>query len=166
MEYIQGLTAQTEIFLYALGFGFLLGIVYGLFRFVRMLFPDSKGIVFFADLLYFAICTLLAFSFILVTDGGRIRAYTATGIILGWSVCYFSFGTIAARVGKSVSSFLRRLFWALSKPFVCFGRAISEKTKKINGFCKKNIRKSDKNIKFILQKYKGIVYNLLGYNKN
>ena len=31
--------------------------------------------------------------------------------------------------------------------------------------CKKNIRKNDKNQKFILQKYKGIVYNLIGYTE-
>lgn len=165
MEYIQGLTAQTEIFLYALGFGFLLEVLYGIFRAVRMINPDSKGFVFFMDLLYFAVFTFLAFCFILVTDSGRLRVYVAFGIALGWIVCYFSFGAIAMRVGKSVSSVLTKVFLTLFKPFLMFGKAISQKTKKLTGFCKKNIKKSDKNIKYILQKYKVIVYNLLGYNR-
>lgn len=165
MEYIQGLTAQTQIFLYALGFGFLLGILYGVFRLVRMILPDSKGFVFFTDLLYFVVCTFLVFCFILVTDSGKIRGYAAFGIILGWTVCYFSFGAIAMRAGKSLSAFFQRLFSALFRPLIRFGRVIYRKTEKITAFCKKNIRKSDKNVKFILQKYKGIVYNLLGCNK-
>lgn len=165
MEYIQGLTDQTKIFLYALGFGFLLGVLYGAFRMVRMMIPDSKGFVFFMDLLYFAVCTFLVFCFILVTDSGRIRIYVAFGMILGWAVCYFSFGAIAMRVGKSVSAFSGRVFSVLFKPFLCVGRAIFRKMRKLVAFCKKNIRKSDKKEKFILQKYKGIVYNLLGYNK-
>ncbi len=165
MDYIQGLTDQTEIFLYALGFGFLLGILYCVFRMLRMMISDSKGFVFFMDLLYFAVCTILVFCFILVTDSGRIRIYVAFGMILGWVVCYFSFGAIAMRVGKSVSAFSGRVMSALFKPFACFGRAFFRKTMKLMAFCKKNIRKSDKKEKYILQKYKGIVYNLLGYNK-
>lgn len=165
MDYIQGLADQTEIFLYSLGFGFLLGVLYCIFRTVRMIMPDSKGFVVFADLLYFAVCTFLIFCFIMVTDGGRIRVYVAVGIILGWAVCYFSFGAIAMRVGRSVSFLFRRLFSVLFKPFVCFGRAISRKIGNLPCFCKKNTEKTDKKEKFILQKYKGIVYNLLGYNK-
>lgn len=164
MDYIQGLAEQTEIFLYSLGFGFLLGILYCVFKAVRMLFPDLKGFVFFTDLLYFAVCTFLLFCFILVTDSGRIRVYVAFGIILGWAVCYFSFGAIVMRVGKSVSLFSERVFSVLLKPFACFGGAIYQKISKLKDFCKKNIRKFDKKEKFILQKYKGIVYNLLGYN--
>ncbi len=165
MEYIQGLTDQTEIFLYALGFGFLLGVLYGVFRAVRMLIPNSAGFLFFMDLLYFAVCTFLVFCFMLVTDSGRIRVYVALGMIMGWTVCYFSFGAIAMRVGKSVSEILRNIFLALFKPFGRVGRAILQKISKIMIFCKKNIRKTDKKEKIILQKYKGIVYNLLGYNK-
>lgn len=165
MDYIQGLADQTEIFLYALGFGFLLGILYDVFRTVRMIISDSGGFVFFMDFLYFAVCTFLIFCFIMVTDSGRIRLYVAFGIVLGWTVCYFSLGAIAMRFSNAAISFVKRVLAALLKPFERFGKAILQKMKKITGFCKKNVRKSDKKVKFNLQKYKGIVYNLLGYNK-
>lgn len=165
MDYIQGLADQTEIFLYAIGFGFLLGILYDVFRTLRMIISESKGFIFFMDVLYFAACTFLIFCFILVVDSGRIHAYVIMGIVLGWIVYYFSFGAIAMRVSRAVKGLLKKLFSALFKPFECLIKRILKKIRKIADFCKKNVRKSDKKAKFNLQKYRGIVYNLIGYTE-
>lgn len=162
MDYIQGVADQTEIFLYALGFGFLLGVLYDVFRMFRLIISNSGRFVFFMDFLYFAVCTFLIFCFIMVTDSGRIRLYVAFGIILGWIVYYFSLGVIIMRIFNALIKALKQMFSALFKPFKRLGRMILQKTRKFAGFCKKNIRKSDKKVKFNLQKYKGIVYNLLG----
>ena len=165
MDYIQGIAAQTEIFLYALGFGFVLGILYDVFRTVRMIISGSAGFVLFMDLLYSAVSTFLTFCFVLAVDSGRIRVYVTVGIILGWLVYYFSFGAIAMRVSKVVVTAVRKVFAAVFKPI----KKVSDKFLRKSGFfikkCKKNIRKTDKNQKFILQKYKGIVYNLIGYTE-
>lgn len=165
MDYIQGVAAQTEIFLYAFGFGFLLGILYDVFRTLRMIISGSKGFVLFMDLFYFAVCTFLTFCFVLAVDSGRIRIYVAVGEILGWLVYYFSFGAIAMRVSNAVVSFLKRIISAVFKPLKRCVRRILRKFGKFEEFCKKNIRKSDKNLKFNLQKYRSIVYNLLGYTE-
>lgn len=164
MDYIQGLAAQTEIFLHALGFGFLLGIIYGVFRLLRMI-SDSKGFVIFSDLLYFAVCTFLAFCFILVTDSGNLRIYVMFGIVLGWTVCYFSFGAIFAKTSKSIIRMLKDVFGVVLRPFERLYKSFLQKMRKNTEFCKKNVRKSDKKVKFNLQKYIGIVYNLLGYKE-
>lgn len=163
MDYIQGIAAQTEIFLYALGFGFLLGILYDIFRILRMIISGSKGFILFMDLLYFAVCTFLTFCFVLTVDSGRIRIYVAAGVILGWIVYYFSFGAIAMRVSNAVVSFFKSIFSAVIRPVKRLSGRILSKISKFEKNCKKNIRKSEKKQKYILQKYKGIVYNLLGY---
>ncbi|MBQ2904833.1 MAG: hypothetical protein IJE48_10580 [Clostridia bacterium] len=163
MDYIQGIAAQTEIFLYAFGFGFLLGILYDIFRTVRLIISGSAGFVLIMDLLYSAVCTFLTFCFVLAFDSGRIRAYVAAGIILGWLVYYFSFGAIAVRVSNAVVSAFRKAFSAVFLPIKRICVKINRKTESFMKKCKKNIRKSDKKQKFILQKYKGIVYNLIGY---
>ena len=90
MEYIQGLPAQTELFLLSLGFGFLLGILYDVFRTLRMMIGSSDKLIFAADLLYFLICGVLSFFFLLVTDEGRLRFYTVLGEALGWMIYYSS----------------------------------------------------------------------------
>ncbi len=163
MDYIQGITAQTEIFLYSLGFGFLLGILYDFFRTLRMIISNSRFFVFFMDLLYFAVCAFATFCFVLALDSGRIRAYVAFGEILGWTIYYFSFGTIAMKVSNAVILFVRRFFCRIFAPVKRFFSGFIRKIGKIIGFCKKNIRKTDKKTKFNLQKYRSIVYNLIGY---
>lgn len=165
MDYIQGLAAQTKIFLYAFGFGFLLGILYDIFRTLRMIISRSKGFVLFMDLLYFAVCTFLTFCFVLAVDSGRIRIYVAAGEILGWLVYYFSFGAIAMQVSNSVVLFFRKIFSTVFKPVRRIAEKFFREFGKIEEFCKKNIRKSNKKLKFNLQKHKGIVYNLIGYTE-
>ena len=166
MVYIQGLADQTEIFLCSLGFGFLLGILYDVFRILRIIFMKSKSFTFFADLLYFAVCAFLTFCFIMVVDSGRVRLYVALGEILGWLIYYFSFGAIAIRLTNAVAHFLKYVFNTVSKLFKrIFGRIFS-KLKKIALFFKKIIRKNNKKVKFNLQKHRGMVYNLYSYIKN
>ena len=165
MDYIQGLAEQTEIFLYSLGFGFLLGILYDIFRTVRMVISNSKSFVFFMDLFYFTVCAFLTFSFVLTVDSGKIRVYVIFGEILGWVIYYFSFGAIALKVSNAVVSFLKGLFLSFLRPLKSLAGRIFRKFAKFEGFCKKNIRKSEKKAKFNLQKCKGIVYNLIGYTE-
>lgn len=166
MEYIQGLSVQTRIFFYALGFGFLLGILYDVFRTVRMIVSDSKGFVLFMDLLYFAVCAFLLFCFNLVTDSGHVRFYTAVGEILGWLIYYFSFGAIAIRVGNAVTAFVKRMFSAVFRPVSRLYGKIRQKMRRSVSSGKKIIRKNDKKTKFFLQKYKVMVYNLNSCIKN
>lgn len=166
MVYIQGLAEQTRIFLYALGFGFLLGILYDVFRTLRLIISRSRGFILFMDLLYFALCAFLTFCFILVVDSGRVRAYVALGEILGWLIYYFSFGSIALKVSNAVVVLFKRFTSALFKPIKRIFNRIFRKMEKFSEKSKKIIRKSDKKTKFSLQKYKSIVYNLNSYIKN
>ncbi len=166
MVYIQGLAEQTRIFLFALGFGFLLGILYDVFRTIRLIISDSRIFVLIMDLLYFSVCAFLTFCFLLVMDSGKIRLYVALGEMLGWLIYYFSFGVIAMKLTNAAVSFFRRMISALFKPLKrIFGRII-RKMGKISEKSKKIIRKSDKKTKFSLQKHKSIVYNLNSYIKN
>lgn len=166
MDYIQGLAEQTEIFLYAFGFGFLLGVLYDVFRTLRLLISDSRGFVFFMDLLYSAVCAFLSFCFALVIDSGRLRLYVAAGIILGWLVYYFSFGAIALKASGAIISLLRRALSAILKPIKKTRDKFCRKIRRFSVFCKKIIRKTEKKTKFSLQKHKSIVYNLVGSIKN
>lgn len=160
MDYIQGLAGQTEIFLYSLGFGFLLGILYDVFRTLRLIISLSKGFAFFCDLLYFVICAFLTFCFILVADSGRVRLYVFFGEALGWFIYYFSFGAIAIRFTNAVTGFFRRIFSAVSKRIKRILGRFCRIFGKMALFGKKIIRKTDKKAKFNLQKHKGMVYNL------
>ena len=163
MEYIQGISSQTALFFLSIGFGFLLGLIYDAFRVFRLIISNSKSLVFAADFLYFAVCGVLSFFFLLVTDEGRVRIYTISGEILGFMIYYFSLGTVAVRVANAVSRTFRRIFSAILSAVKFVSGKIKAPFKKIFVFWRKRIKKSDKKTKYILQKQKGIVYNLYSY---
>lgn len=166
MEYIQSLSAQTNMFLYSFGFGFLLGILYDIVRTFRMMISRSKTIVFIADLIYFAACAVLTFAFILVMDSGKIRLYVAAGEVLGWLVYYFSFGSIAIKISAYLCRQIKRLFSVIFRPFLVLIRKIAGQNRKTVNFVKKTLRKSNKKAKYILQNQRNIVYNLYRYFYN
>ncbi len=166
MEYIQGLSVQTEIFLLSLGFGFLLGILYDVFRTLRLIISKSASFTVFMDVMYFAVCAFLIFSFNLVVDSGKIRLYVMFGDLLGWLIYYFSFGEISIKISNLIISSVRRFFCVVSKPFIRFKRLLNRKLRKINTFSKKILRKFNKKVKFDLQKHRSMVYNLNGYIEN
>ena len=163
MEYIQGVSTQTTLFLYSLALGFALGVIYDIFRTARMFVPRVRWFVVAADVLYFALCGVISFFFVLVTDEGKLRSYTVLGIILGWCIWYFSFGMLAMKVSNAVVKGIKRFFALILKPIKFILRKIIKLVCKIPSFFKKRTRKSIKKSKFILQKRKGIVYNLYGY---
>ena len=134
MEYIQSISSQTMLFFLSLGFGFLLGVLYDVFRIVRKLAPKAKYFVFVIDFLYFMVCGILAFFFLLAVDEGRLRFYTLSGEILGWIIYYFSFGAISLKVTNSVAGFLRLMFAVLISPVKFFLRKINNVRTKIKIF--------------------------------
>lgn len=160
MVYIQGLAAQTRIFFYSVGFGFLLGILYDVFRTFRLVISKSKILAFVTDIVYFSLGSFLTFCFIMVVDSGKVRLYVFFGEILGWLIWYFSFGAVALRFTNAVTRLFRRL---ISEPLKRILRKFSRKFGKFASNSKKIIRKTDKKVKFSLQKHSGIVYNLYSY---
>jgi spore cortex biosynthesis protein YabQ len=163
MEYIQGISTQTTLFLYSLALGFGLGVIYDVFRTLRMFVPRVKWLTVTADILYFTLCGVISFFFVLVTDEGKLRVYTVLGIMLGWCIWYFSFGVLAMKISSAVVKGIKRFFSLISKPVKLIFRKLIRLARKTRSFFKKTARKSVKKSKFILQKRKGIVYNLYGY---
>ena len=166
MDYIQGLSAQTEIFLLSLGFGFLLGILYDIFRTLRLIISGSSGFTVFMDVLYFVMCGFLVFFFNLIVDDGKIRLYVLSGDLLGWLIYYFSLGEISIRISNRIISLSRRITKAFLKPFLYVVYRIKRKNRNCFVYFQKIIKKVNKKSKFNLQKYKGMVYNLNGYKEN
>lgn len=151
MEYIHGLSTQGRMFLFSLGFGFLLGILYDLFRVIRLTVSRSRGFTLFMDLLYFAFCTVLTFFFLLVLDAGRIRLYSLGGELLGFLVYYFSFGAVASRAGSRFAKAVKRLFALIFRPFVFIFGKTKAGGKNLSLISKKIIKKFKKKQKLSCQ---------------
>ncbi len=103
------MAAQTRLFLMSFGFGFLLGVVYDLFRIVRLTLTRGKAAVFVMDVLYFLLAGIAVFIFMLAYNSGEIRFYLLLGILLGFLIYYFTFGAFVLKWSNRIIRALRRL---------------------------------------------------------
>ncbi len=110
--YIPSSARQTYVFLLCIGFGFLLGVVYHLIRFVRKSFFRSQKAIFVQDILFCVVGTFATFCFLLCCNDGEIRLFTFGGLGLGFFIYYISFGIFIARFLDKISSTVALFFCA------------------------------------------------------
>lgn len=156
---------QTLIFVASLGVGFLLGILYDIFRALRLSFTKGKAAIVIFDLLYFFAVAFLSFLFILASNKGEVRSYIIIGELLGAVFYYFSLGIAVIKITdnfvKVLKCFYAFVFKVVSFPFRVIGKFFYRFCNKIKSFFKKSEKKSKKIQKKVLPKVRVYVYNLL-----
>ncbi len=134
------------------GFGFLLGIYYELFRWMRRLFRSQKGAIFVQDILFCVTASIATFLFDLYLSGGQLRLYLFIGLAVGFAVYYGTLGRFVLAISDRLVSVLRTVFAAVMRPFsalACWGERIgarvwsflAEKTRGLKRFFSKNLLK-------------------------
>lgn len=166
-DYLYGLSlaTQTKNFLLSLGFGFIMGIFYDLFRIARISISKGKIATVISDILY---CAFLCFSlmlFCLTVNEGEIRLYLLLGSLAGFFVYYFSLGVIIFSFSEKLITLIKKIigsvFNVISYPF----RFVFGKLRKLLNNLSVKSHKNTKNIKnkskFLLKVNKLLLYNLL-----
>lgn len=124
--YIPSSARQTYVFLLCVGFGFLLGILYHLIRFVRKSFFLSGKAIVVQDISFCVVSTFAVFCFLLCCNDGEIRFFTFGGFGLGLFIYYVTFGVFVARFLDKISSPVAAFFASLKLTF----KKIQKKLKK------------------------------------
>jgi len=125
------LAEQTTIFLQAILLGFAYGILYDAFRITRIAVPTARWVVFAQDVLFFFICALGAFFFLMRTMDGQVRFFVLLGVILGMVIYFYSLSIlimgISAAIIRVVKVVLRSIYkwvllpiWRIIYSFVVF----------------------------------------------
>ena len=160
MNYIQGLPEQSRIFLLSVGFGFVLGILYDVFRIVRLVVSPGKRLVAVYDVVYVILCAFLSFLFFLTVNNGAVRGYALFALLLGWAVYYLSLGIFVVKLTSFLVNLTRRIFSAIMRPVNSFLRFAGKKLLRLRTFLIKNTKKIQKKFKLLLKLYTLLVYNL------
>ena len=82
--------------------GFLMGIIYDFFRFLRFLFPN-KFAAFLFDFSFFAVYALFFFILLLSYNNGSVRALYFTAYFLGLLVYVFTVFRLTRRFQSSIA---------------------------------------------------------------
>lgn len=112
----------AEILLCSVVFGILIGVVYDVFRIRRRYFSVTKKenaskkwrklaenvIVFFEDILFSLICSVLFCILLFYLNSGRFRGLTVVGMFFGFAVYYNTLGRAVMYFAGTVIAFLRK----------------------------------------------------------
>ncbi|MCL2087859.1 MAG: spore cortex biosynthesis protein YabQ [Oscillospiraceae bacterium] len=106
MEYY--IADQTVIFFMSIALGAGLGVVYDVFRIMRIAVKTSKGVVFAQDIVFFVIAAAATFVFLLLKNDGQLRVHILIGEFLGAVIYHLTLGAIVVRTAGAVIGFVKR----------------------------------------------------------
>lgn len=161
--YIEGVSSQVRNFLFSLGFGFLVGIFYDVFRILRLVVSSGKTAVFIGDLLYVLLSAAATFLFLLTVNDGQVRGYILAGELIGFLVWYISFGAFAVRVTGKIVGVLKKAFRGIFRiilyPFYKLYAVLRRFLAKISEKGQKKAKKIANKSKFHLKMKHALLYN-------
>lgn len=148
-------------FLFAVGVGAVLCLIYDFFRILRIGFRSKTATVLVQDLLFALLAALITFSLLLLRCNGRLRMYVFAGELFGFLFCRFTVSRILMFVSGGVIRVVKRFINWLKKSvimpiFTFFSRLVSRFLKMFDNVLKKVTDLSKK----ALQPIKGLLYNV------
>lgn len=119
---------QSTAFLWSIILGIALGVVYGVFRFIRTALDFRKAATVISDIIYMLTVFSAIFFFSIAYLMGYIRVYVFIGAVVGFLAYRVSIGQLISKIYSPVILFLRK-----------FSKNIHLKIKKIAKKLLKNI---------------------------
>jgi len=105
---------DTSLFLYSIALGFIFGLFYELFRFLRLAFPHPDIAVAVEDFLFFLPVTAVFLLFTYAFSEGELRWFSIAGMGMGFYLYLKTLGKIllffSASILGLVKTFLRFVF--------------------------------------------------------
>lgn len=130
------LTQQMQVFFGAILLGACFGLLYDLFRIIRLVFFKSFTAVFFEDILFWIIVTVVSFFFTILFNNGELRLSLVISGTLGFLIYYFTLGRLVFR-------FFFAFFGAIEKTISKMHKKLRKIYKKINKNAKKPLQTED-----------------------
>lgn len=136
---------QMNLFLVSCICGIPLGILFDIFRVIRIMFRHGKAAVMIEDILFFALYSVFVMCFTVTLARSEFRFYYCLGNLLGFVLYHFTIGNFIIGVLRRISEKIKPV---LLKPIKKFA-PICEKTlcKFVRFFKnKKNLKKCKKTL--------------------
>lgn len=151
---------NEEIYLFGLSclFGIIIGVCYDVFRTARILFPHNTALVVIEDVIFMALYAVFLSSFATVCARGELRFYFVAGNAIGFTLYFFTLGSIITGALKKIYSALSNFLAALFRP----ARSLYVKWQEfIHNFVtnSKNSVKRNKKKSFLLLNATHLLYN-------
>lgn len=165
MELGIHLAEQTLFFLQAILLGAALGLLYDGFRITRLAVKTPDGVVFAEDVLFFALCAVSTFLFLMRTIDGQLRFFILLGAGLGALLYSLTLSIAVMRVSEAiirvVKGILRFIFRWLLYPIFRMVYWICLQILRPIRFLGRFFKKSAQRYKYRLKIRRKVLYNQL-----
>ena len=136
---------DSALFFAAVVMGFIFGLYYEVFRFLRLAGLSSPGLVFVQDLLFFLPVTLLFLFLHYALSDGVIRYFSVAGVTVGFLLYFASLGKIllffSETILRAIRFFLHRVWLILLRPIWIVFKNITNYLYAKSKFCVIIVRK-------------------------
>ena len=160
------LEQQTMFFLQSVLLGFAFGLAYDCFRIARIAVRTAAWAVFIQDILFFFLCAVSTFFFMLRTIDGQLRFFILMGEALGALLYFLTLSILVMKVStaliNAVKAALRFVFYRIFLPVWRLLYAIVAIIMRPVRFLSHFIRKNAKRCKYRLKVRRKVLYNQLG----
>lgn len=102
-------TNQAFIFFVFILTGFLIGILFDIFRVLRRSFKTSDIITYIEDIIFWIITGLIILYVSFVFNNGQIRGYTLLGLMLGGILYLLIFSNIFIKVMVTILNHIKKI---------------------------------------------------------
>ncbi len=106
---------QFNLFLYSVGFGIILALIYDIFKSVHLFIDKTGKLIFVFDLIYSIVATLSVFLFFLSANYGRFRVYLLVGTASGFLCWYLTFSGLFIKLLYLIVNKLSLVFYTVAK---------------------------------------------------
>lgn len=127
LETFFSVSQQLKIFALSCAGGAFIGVLYDVFRAVRLAVPHGRAAVFAEDCLFFILSGIYLVLFAMLFARGQLRMYMVLGSVLGFTVYILSVGRVVIGVLLKIKRFITAVINFFWKPICKMFKYISKK---------------------------------------
>lgn len=157
------ISSQAATFLLSVGAGVLLGLVYDLFKLLRMVLPPKPLLIFLQDVLFSVLAAFFTYLFILGFHAGELRGFIFVGEGCGFLVHHLLLSDFVVAgvtfLSRVLSRVVNTLFQLIFIPLWFVFRVLTFPFLQIYRLLRKLLKNFWKFFKIILRRGKTLLYN-------
>jgi len=108
---------QSIAFLWSIPLGIVIGILYGIIKFIRIAFNFRKTSTIISDVAFMLISTVAIYLFSIAYIQGLVRIYVFIGCIIGFLIYRLSIGRLIARIYSPIIVFVSKIIYVIMSKF-------------------------------------------------
>ena len=109
---------QLRLFLLSCAFGIPIGIVFDIFRVIRMIIHHNKIAAALEDILFFCLYGVFLMCFTISMARSEFRFYYCAGNLIGFILYYVTAGTVVTGILRKIIGFIKRALLRIFRPLL------------------------------------------------